>query len=154
MHGLSYYPFQKEKHRTITLVFSKEKSVEGIQEALLNHRTAIYRGKDIIGSEEFLKPLFMESVKVEADYRRGTSIAYVKFINSSDFDFYCDYSGQYSLYNAVSLIPVSAHSTTVIGVKTFDQLDSFPLNLLVHNAITAPGKKLNLELTVNIESVN
>jgi len=75
IHGISYYQLQPIKHQTITLVFAKEKSVEGMQEALLNHRTAIFRGKDIIGAEEFLKPLFLKSVKVEADYHRGTSVA-------------------------------------------------------------------------------
>jgi len=150
IHGISYYPFQPDKHRTITLVFAKEKSVEGIQEALLNHRTAIFRGKDIIGAEEFLKPLFLESIKVKADYRRGTSIAYVQLINSSDFDFYCDYSGDYSFYNAVSLITIPAHSTTVVGVKTIEQIESFPMEFTVHNAITAPGMKLGVEVSVEI----
>jgi hypothetical protein len=133
------------------LVFAKEKSIEGIQEALLNQRTAIYRGNDLVGSEEFLKPLFLESVEVKAEYREGTTVAFVQLINTSDFSFYCDYLGDYSFYNAVGLIIIPAHSRTVIGVKTNEKLDSFPMNFEVHNAITAPGEKLTVEVTVKIE---
>lgn len=152
MHGLSYYQFEKDKHRTITLVFAKEKSVDGIQEALLNHRTAIYRGKDLIGSEEFLKPLFLESVEVKADYRQGTSIAYVQLINNSDFDFSCNYTGDYSLYNSMGFLTIPAHATTVIGVKTNEVLKDFPLEFVIHNAITAPGETLAVTVPVKIKS--
>jgi len=150
IHGISYYQFDPVKHRTITLVFAKEKSAEGIREALLNQRTAIYRGNDLVGSEEFLRPLLLESIKVEAEYRRGTSVAMVKFINTSDFDFYCDYLGDYSLYNAVGLVTIPAHATTTLGVKTGKNLDAFPIEFLVHNAFTAPGKKLTVAIPVKI----
>ena len=153
MHGLSYYPFEPDKHRTITLVFAKEKSVEGIQEALLNQRTAIYRGNDLVGSEEFLKPLFLESVAVKADYRAGTSIAYVQLINHSDFNFSCDYKGDYKLYNSLGFITIPAHATAVVGVKTNEILETFPLEFVVHNAFTAPGEKLTVVVPVKIENV-
>ena len=153
MHGLSYYRFEADKHRTITLVFAKEKSVEGIQEALLNHHTAVYRGNDLIGSEVFLKPLFLESVKVKASYREGTSIAYVELINNSDFNFACNYTGDYGLYNSLGFITIRPHATTVIGVKTNEIVENFPLEFVVHNAITAPGKKLEIEIPVKIETV-
>ncbi len=152
IHGISYYAFDNDQHRTITLVFAKEKSVEGIQEALLNQRTAIFRGNDLIGSEEFLKPLFLESVEIKADYRQGTSIVYLQLINHSDFNFACDYTGDYGLYNSLGFITIPAHATTVIGVKTNEILENFLLELVVHNAITAPGKKLNMEIPVKIET--
>jgi hypothetical protein len=177
MHGLSYYMHDPLKHRTITLVFAKEKSVEEIKKALLNQRTVIYRGKDLIGSEEYLRPLFMESVEVKADYREeitvgeffeknpktddrnratkayyrdGITIAYVELINNSDFDFYCDYKGPFKLYNAVSMVSIPAHSSTVIGVKTNEILDSFNINFVIHNAIIAPGEKLKVKIPVKI----
>ena len=68
IHGVSTYPYQPEKHRTITLVFAHENSVEGVQEALLDHRTAIYQGDHLIGPEDFLKPLFFESLDIETEY--------------------------------------------------------------------------------------
>ncbi|MDX1285145.1 MAG: Sb-PDE family phosphodiesterase [Draconibacterium sp.] len=151
IHGLSYYPYT-DKHRTITLVFATEKSVEGIQDALLNQRTAIFRGYDLIGSETFLKPLFLESVEVKADYRKETSIAQVQLINNSDFNFVCDYTGDYGLYNSLGFVTIPAHATTVIGVKTNEILESFDMDFTVHNAITSPGKKLQIEIPVKVET--
>jgi hypothetical protein len=152
MHGLSYYPFETDKHRTITLVFAREKSVEGIRDALLNHRTAIYRGNDLVGSEAYLKPLFLESVEVKADYRAGTSIAYVQLINRSDFNFACDYQGDFKLYNSLGFITIPAHATTVIGVKTNEILENFEMEFVVQNAITAPGQKLVAQVPVIIKA--
>ena len=106
----------------------------------------------MIGSEVFLKPLFLESVEVKASYREGTSIAYVQLINNSDFNFACDYTGDYGLYNSLGFITIRAHATTVIGVKTNEILENFPLEFVVHNAITAPGKKLEIEVPVKIET--
>ena len=94
----------------------------------------------------------MEAIEIKADYRQGTSIAYVQLINNSDFNFACDYKGDYGLYNSTGFITIPAHATTVIGVKTNEILENFPLQLVVHNAITAPGKKLEIEVPVKIET--
>jgi 3',5'-nucleoside bisphosphate phosphatase len=152
IHGPSYYQFDSENHRTVTLVFAKEKSVNGIREALLNQRTAIYRGNDLIGSEEFLKPLFLQSVEIKASYRKGTSVAVVELVNNSDIDFMCDYTGEFGLYNSFGFITIAAHATTTVMVKTIEVVDSFPMGFIVHNAITAPGQKLKVGFTVSIES--
>jgi hypothetical protein len=152
IHGISYYMHQPEKHRTITLVFAKKKSVEGIQDALLNQRTAIYRGKDLLGSEKFLKPLFLESVEVKANYRQGTSVVYLELINRSDFNFVCDYTGDYALYNSLGFFNIPAHSATVLGVKTNEIIGKFKMPFTIHNAITAPGEKLRVEVPVIIET--
>lgn len=151
-HGPSYYQFDPENHRTVTLVFAREKSVEAIHEALLSHRTAIYRGNDLIGSEEFLRPLFLESLKIKGSYRKGTSVAVVELVNNSDIDFMCDYTGDYGLYNSFGFIIIAAHATTVVMVKTIEVVDSFPMEFIVHNVITAPGKKLTVDFPVTIES--
>ena len=152
IHGISYYHLQNDKHRTITLVFTKDKSVEGIKDALLNQRTAIYRSTgDIIGSEEFLVPLFNESIEVHANYRQGTSIVYLQLINNSDIDFVCDYKGEYKLYNSLGFLTIPSHATTVIGVKTNQILEEFSMPFIVHNAITKPGEKLKVDLLVRIE---
>ncbi|MEN8225672.1 MAG: PHP domain-containing protein [Bacteroidota bacterium] len=50
------------EHRPVTLVFAKERTAEGIREALDNKRTAIYFKNSLYGNEEFLKPLFLASV--------------------------------------------------------------------------------------------
>ena len=43
------YDFSKGEHRTMTFVFAKERSPEGIREALDNRRTAVYYRELVIG---------------------------------------------------------------------------------------------------------
>lgn len=151
MHGVSYYQFQPGKHRTITLVFAKEKSVDGIREALLNHRTAIYQGDHLIGSEEFLKPLFFESLEIETEYRPGTTLAKMTITNTSDVDFYCTNKGPYWFYNSTRFFTLKAHANTILLVKTIEKLSVFSLDLVVHNLITAPGESMELAFPVKIK---
>lgn len=152
IHGVSTYQYKPNHHRTITLVFANEKSEDGVQDALLNQRTAIYQGDHLIGPEKFLKPLFFESLDIETEYREGTSLAGITITNHSDFDFICENKSPYGLYNAAHVFTLKAHTRTTILVKTLEQLDEFSLDLLVHNTITAPGKGMELSLPVAVKS--
>lgn len=51
--------------RNITLVFAKEKSLQGVREALDAHRTLAYGSGVICGHEELLKEFFLACVKFE-----------------------------------------------------------------------------------------
>ena len=148
IHGVSNYQYQPDKHRTITLVFASERSVEGVQEALLNKRTAIYQGDHLIGPEDLLKPLFLESLDIETKYREGTSLAGMTITNNSDFDFICENKSPFKLYNGIHFFTLKAHTKTTIVVKTLEQLSGFSLDLKVHNALVAPGKSMELAIPV------
>lgn len=52
------------QHRPITLVFAKEKTEEGVRDALDNQRTAVYAEEMVYGREDMLRPLFDACVKV------------------------------------------------------------------------------------------
>jgi len=51
-------------HRPITLVLARERTVEGIREALWAGRTVLLNGETVIGSEELLLPLFRECIEL------------------------------------------------------------------------------------------
>lgn len=57
--------YENGDHRPVTLVFAKEKNASGVREALDNQRTAVFAYGNVYGREDFVKPLFEESVKVE-----------------------------------------------------------------------------------------
>jgi len=145
------YQYLPDKHRTITLVFAEDKSVVGVQEALLNHSTAIYQGDHLIGPEQFLKPLFLESLKIDTEYREGTSLARMTITNNSDFDFQCENKSPFKFYNGIHFFTIKAHAKTTIIVKTLENLSGFSLDLLVHNALVAPGK--SLEVAIQVEDL-
>lgn len=148
IHGVSTYQFLPDKHRTITLVFAREKSVAGVREALLNHRTAIYQGDHLIGPEDLLKPLIFASLDIETAYQEGTSLAMMTITNHSDFDFMCENKSPWKFYNGIDFFTIKAHAETTIIVKTLEQLPGFSLELLVHNALVAPGKSMALAIPV------
>jgi hypothetical protein len=66
IHGPTGIEFRLETgdHRTCTLVFAKEKSESAIKEALFARRTAIWVENKLIGEEQYLKPIFFNSIKV------------------------------------------------------------------------------------------
>ena len=49
----------------MTFVFAKERSLQGIREALDNRRTAAYFHELLIGREDLLRPFFEKCVKIE-----------------------------------------------------------------------------------------
>lgn len=124
-------------HRTMTLVFAKERSVAGIKEALLNRRTAVWFENMVIGDEAFLEPLFQNSVKVTG-VTYYEKIADVTLKNNSDIDFILENNGEYSFFNKTKLIVLKAGEEMHLGVKTGDVKKQFQLKFLVKNFLTTP----------------
>lgn len=153
IHGTSHFAYQPDKHRTVTLVFTTEKTAEGIEEAFLARRTAVYQGDNLIGKKEFLEPLFLESLDIKTAYRKGTQLAEMTIINNSDVDFLCENIGDYNFYNSTHIFTIKAHSTTELIVKTLENLEKFDLDLIVLNAITAPRKSMRITIPVHVNAV-
>ncbi len=67
-----------DRIRPLTLVFARERSVESIKEAIRERRTAVKRGGELIGEEEWLRRIFAGSVSFETKsvslQGRGTRI--------------------------------------------------------------------------------
>lgn len=56
--------YEKGEYRPMTLVFSKEKSLSGIREALDARRTAVLCDRSVYGTESNIKPLFDACIEV------------------------------------------------------------------------------------------
>ena len=82
-------------HRPITLVFSKDKSKEGIKEALFSGRTAVFYNELLIGKEEYINQLVKKSLTIDniGDLELGysedgkSSIKSLRLKNISDAPF-------------------------------------------------------------------
>ncbi|MCW1883886.1 Sb-PDE family phosphodiesterase [Luteolibacter flavescens] len=79
-------------HRTMTLVFAKDRSAEAIREALVAGRTVAWAGKYLIGREDNAKGLFEAAVKVapvhhEATDRNNAKRKFREVTNDSDLVF-------------------------------------------------------------------
>ncbi len=151
IHGPSTFALTPDAHRTVTLVFSKEKTTEAVRDALENHRTAVYAGNFLVGNEEWLKEIFLASLQIVTTYQKGTTLAAMKIINVSDIDFRCRNMGSLNLHNSSYVFDLPAHSTVGLLVRTNEPVLSFNLDIVVDNLITGPRESLRLILPVTIQ---
>jgi len=73
-------------HRTCTLVFATEASADGIKQALVEGRTAVWFGDQVIGRREWLAPLFDACVEIAKPHLRSGNDVWVRVANRSPFD--------------------------------------------------------------------
>lgn len=65
IHGVSGYFYDLERsHRPMTLLFVKERSIEGVREAIESARTLAWFDQQLAGPEELIMQLFKASVKI------------------------------------------------------------------------------------------
>jgi len=93
MHNLMGYSynFGEGAHRTMTLVFAKERTAASVREALEEGRTVAWSTKYIAGKEELVSKLFYASVEVSPSYNtsggKGKSTKFYEIKNNSDLYF-------------------------------------------------------------------
>ena len=73
-------------HRTCTLVFANGEGTEGIKQALMAGRTAVWFADQVIGRREWLTPLFDACVVVDKPHLRVGNDLWARVHNRSPFD--------------------------------------------------------------------
>jgi predicted metal-dependent phosphoesterase TrpH len=58
------YDIAAGRHKPVTLVFAKERTAEAIKEALLARRTVVWSIDNLIGEEQYLRPIFDAAVEI------------------------------------------------------------------------------------------
>jgi predicted metal-dependent phosphoesterase TrpH len=81
------YVLGDNSHRTMTLVFARERSEAGVREALEAGRTAAWCGKYLAGKEEHLKNLFHACIHPGKPYLKKGTTRYFEISNKSDLYF-------------------------------------------------------------------
>ena len=152
IHGLIdwQYDIPRGGHRPVTLVFAKDKSLEGIREGLDARRTVAWFDDLLIGREEHIMPLIDACVQVEsATYSTRHNVLQVTLKNSSDATFQFENKSEFGFHRNANLVTIPAHSSVNIYVKTKERLSDLKLAFRVLNAITAPNT--NPEVVFNIK---
>ena len=125
IHGLIDYDYDMNNgdHRTVTLAFAEERSVEGIASAFFQRQTVALYDRQFIGRESELKTLFhsLVSFKRLPPRRKDSQQSAVRIRNKGPIDISLEVSGDISLNKSTGFITVPAKSSTVITV-----LDSSP----------------------------
>ena len=152
IHGLVDWQYNVPSggHRPVTLVFAKERSIEGIKEALMERRTAAWFNNIIIGKSEFINPIILESLEVtNASYKNKSTVLDVQIHNNSDAEYQLENLSPYTLHGNANLVTILPHQKTLLQVKTLEIKQEINLTFRVLNAVIAP--KTNPEITLKVK---
>ncbi|MFC1726382.1 Sb-PDE family phosphodiesterase [candidate division KSB1 bacterium] len=147
------YDPQKGEHRPVTLVFVKDKTLSGLKEALFDRRTAAYYKNILIGHENYLRPVFNESVKLknpDVIFNKDNSVS-IQLHNSSDLDFKLKSTADEKEYSLANNFIFPAHKTVMLKFKKLSGIkigeNNIELPYEVTNMLTAPGTGLDVKLS-------
>lgn len=138
--------FNKGEHRTMTLVFAKERNAESIREALENRRTAVFVGEKIIGEEIWLKELFNNAVKIEKIEKQDNSVS-ITIYNDSDLTFYLKkvkHDPGLTYFREYEIAPNCKHT---INVDIDNKVKSGKIDFEITNMLVKPGKGLDYQFS-------
>jgi hypothetical protein len=132
------------KHRTLTLVFAKERTADGIKEALRAGRTALWAGDILVGPGELLAPLFAAAVQVAPPHHRTAKVALLKITNHSDVPFNLTRKGG----PGPTKLELPAGKTVLLKLTLAAKQPLPTLDYTVDNLLTAPNTPLPVTLTL------
>lgn len=140
VHGLIDWDYtEKGKHRPITLVFAKEKSLESLREALFEGRTVAVYNSLLVGKEEFLTPLLQQSIKIKnVQYLKDTQVLSVELENVSSSDLLFENAMTFNFYSKSPVFEIAAGETETIQLKTLEIKKGITLKLKALGTFTAP----------------
>lgn len=136
------YDFSKGEHRTMTFVFAKNRSLEGIREALDSHRTAAYYRELLIGREELLRPFFEKCVEVK-EVKRTEKKVILSVTNTTDLVLHLKKTAHDTSLVYFRDMTLKPHTRYNISVEFKNGIKVGDCNFEVTNFIVAPGKGLN-----------
>lgn len=156
IHGLIDWDYKVAEggHRPVTLVFAKEKTADGIKEALNNGRTAVWFSNYLIGREEYLVPLLEKSLlfvkREQLESHMGKSLVTSVYIqNISDADLVLENLSGYTLHSQPDILTIKAHTTEIVYYKTLKYLPEFEAKFRVLSAVTAPKTHPEISLKIH-----
>lgn len=143
--------FAQGEHRTMTLVFARERTAESIYEALMERRTAVYLKEYIIGENKYLNELFEKSINVEITKNKNS--AEITFRNNTELKFYLKKDrhdprlSYLRFYNLESYI-IKPYSKQTITVLFSDNNISGDVNIIVENFIIEPNTPMKYTIKI------
>jgi hypothetical protein len=151
------YRAYPDRPRPMTLVFAKERSAGGIKEAILARRTAVKRGGELIGEDQWLRQIFENSLSFDtkAVSVRGRERTLLRVTNNSDITYTLVLAAPDTNVQVPREIKFEAGKTALVSVRPRkDSLTlSGPLTVKyeVTNLHVGSGKVLTFPLTLQMD---
>jgi predicted metal-dependent phosphoesterase TrpH len=136
-----------ENHRTMTLVFAKERNTDAIKEALVEGRTAVWFENQLIGNKKYLEAIFNESIHIGKPHHRTKQTIWVTVRNASIMTIDLERAGT----QGPEKLTLPANTTTVLRMGVDPNAKQVKLSYIVCNFLIAPDKGLPVDLTINLQ---
>lgn len=127
-------------HRTMTLVFSKERTLAALKESLFAGRTAVWHKDLLIGRQEWLEPLFNVCVRIESPTNRTDKFIWVPIRNTCEADIRLERNGD----AGPTQITLPATATTLVRFDA--SVASAELRYMATNFWIGPNRGLPVTL--------
>ncbi|MBN1853231.1 MAG: hypothetical protein JW829_10925 [Pirellulales bacterium] len=131
-------------HRTMTLVFVKERSVAGVQEALKAGRTAVWYQDQLIGRSEYLAPLLDASVQIDPPHFRSGNHLWLEVRNASHVPIRAVRAG--AIGPAEAILP--PRSTSLLELRVPKPDEPIDLEYTITNFLIAPEAGLPVKIRI------
>jgi hypothetical protein len=156
--NLDYYVHPRDI-RPMTLVFARERTVEGIKEALFDRRTAVLWAGRLLGEARFLRPLFDGSIRVlnPTVTVSGRGRVLLQVHNDSSVDFILERSEDPADLTIPRQLTLPAQKTVLLEVSGRGHpaagIRQVNLPYRVRNLLPAPDEPLPVTIGVEIDFV-
>lgn len=151
------YKLHEGDYRSFTIVFAKNNSEEEIKDALINRRTAVYWNNHLIGDEQFLRPLFSNSISLDKTSLelKGKEWKYIQIKNDSDVDYMLTAQQKFDEINIPGKIKLEAGKIVLFSIggtlEDADYSKDFVLPYVVENLFVEPEKGMAVEFKLSIK---
>lgn len=155
IHGTIHMSYNNtaKGHRPITLVFVKEKTLASIKEALENQKTVIYFKEKLIGDEEFLLPIFEQSVSIENPARFNGKYGNILIENNSAIEYHLRFEKNDKIQIKENVV-LEAGKTSLIYLRKAKDIEcgeKATLRYTVLNCLMSPEENISGTFEIEIE---
>jgi len=135
-----------EDHRSMTLVFAKEKTLSALKQALFERRTAIWFKDQLIGPQKYLQAIFNAAVYINPPHLRQGKTVWLHIENRSDLDI--QISGNHLQ------LTLPANKTILFKTQADPKAETLQLPCQVTNFLIAPSEPLPVTLTIKLRAAS
>jgi len=136
-----------ENHRTMTLVFAKERTSEAVKEALVKGRTAVWYKDQLIGKEDLLEAIFKVAVKVGDIEKKGKRGVKLALRNNCDLNIRLKRTGEVGPEE----LTLAASGVTTVKIRPPKGAEKIELAYTAENMLIAVNKGLPVILSVALD---
>ena len=154
-----FWEMDKHDFRPFTLVFAKERSEQGIKDALINGRTAAYAMNTLIGREKYVREIFEKSVVMEKQSIeiKGRHWVNLMIKNNSSLPYNLVSKKKFDEIRFDDELTLAPNKTVILGIggvdKELEGNKKLTLLFEVENVKTSPNTNLEVEFELDFTFV-